>query len=64
MRSGYLFFIRKIVTDTSHHGIYSIEPANGGITKTKLFALTNLTSEQLRQYLDILLTKKADRITC
>jgi predicted transcriptional regulator len=41
-----------------------LESANGGITKTKLFALTNLTSEQLRQYLDILLTKKADRITC
>ncbi len=59
MRSRYLFFIREIVTDTRHYGIYSIESANGGITKTKLFALTNLTSEQLRQYLGILLTEKA-----
>ena len=35
-----------------------LEFANGGITKTKLLAHVNLTSEQLRQHLDILLTKK------
>jgi predicted transcriptional regulator len=35
-----------------------LEFANGGITKTKLLALVNLTSEQLRQHLDIPLTKK------
>ena len=35
-----------------------LEFANGGITKTKLLARINLTSEQLGQHLDILLTKK------
>ena len=35
-----------------------LEFANGGITKTKLLARVNLKSEQLRQHLDILLTKK------
>jgi predicted transcriptional regulator len=32
--------------------------ANGGITKTKLLTRANLTSGQLRQYLDVLITKK------
>ena len=35
-----------------------LESANGGITKTKLLTRANLTSGQLKQYLDILLTKK------
>jgi predicted transcriptional regulator len=35
-----------------------LESANGGITKTKLLTSANLTSGQLRQYLDILITKK------
>jgi len=35
-----------------------LEFANGGITKSKLLARVNLTSEQLREHLDILLTKK------
>jgi predicted transcriptional regulator len=35
-----------------------LEFANGGITKTKLLARINLTSEQLGQHLDIILTKK------
>lgn len=32
--------------------------ANGGITKTKLLTQANLTSGQLRQYLDVLVEKK------
>jgi predicted transcriptional regulator len=35
-----------------------LESANGGITKTKLLTRANLTSGQLRQYLDVLITKK------
>ena len=35
-----------------------LEFANGGITKTNLLTRANLTSGQLRQYLDVLLTKK------
>ncbi|HEY6757480.1 MAG TPA: winged helix-turn-helix domain-containing protein [Nitrososphaera sp.] len=35
-----------------------LESANGGITKTKLLTRANLTSGQLRQYLDVLVTKK------
>jgi predicted transcriptional regulator len=35
-----------------------LESANGGITKTKLLTRANLTSEQLKQYLDVLITKK------
>ncbi|HZA47347.1 MAG TPA: winged helix-turn-helix domain-containing protein [Nitrososphaera sp.] len=35
-----------------------LESANGGITKTKLLTRANLTSGQLKQYLDILITKK------
>jgi predicted transcriptional regulator len=35
-----------------------LEAANGGITKTKLLTRANLTSGQLRQYLDILIDKK------
>jgi predicted transcriptional regulator len=35
-----------------------LESANGGITKTKLLTRANLTSGQLRQYLDVLTTKK------
>jgi predicted transcriptional regulator len=35
-----------------------LESANGGITKTKLLTRANLTSEQLRQYLEVLITKK------
>jgi predicted transcriptional regulator len=35
-----------------------LETANGGITKTKLLTRANLTNGQLKQYLDILLTKK------
>ena len=35
-----------------------LESANGGITRTKLITRANLTSEQLRQYLDLLITKK------
>ena len=35
-----------------------LESANGGITKTKLLTRANLTSRQLRQYLDVLITKK------
>ena len=35
-----------------------LESANGGITKTNLLTRANLTSGQLRQYLDILITKK------
>jgi len=35
-----------------------LEAANGGITKTKLLTKANLTSGQLRQYLNILLDKR------
>jgi predicted transcriptional regulator len=35
-----------------------LESANGGITKTKLLTRANLTSGQLRQYLDVLITKR------
>ena len=35
-----------------------LESANGGISKTKLLTRANLTTGQLRQYLDILITKK------
>jgi predicted transcriptional regulator len=35
-----------------------LESANGGITKTRLLTRANLTSGQLRQYLDVLITKK------
>jgi predicted transcriptional regulator len=35
-----------------------LESANGGVTKTKLLTCANLTNAQLRQYLDILITKK------
>jgi predicted transcriptional regulator len=35
-----------------------LESANGGITKTKLLTRANLTSGQLKQYLDILMEKK------
>ena len=35
-----------------------LESANGGITKSNLLTRANLTSGQLRQYLDVLLTKK------
>jgi len=35
-----------------------LESANGGITRTKLLTRANLTTGQLRQYLDILITKK------
>ena len=35
-----------------------LESANGGITKTNLLTRANLTNGQLRQYLDVLLTKK------
>jgi predicted transcriptional regulator len=35
-----------------------LESANGGITKTNLLTRANLTMGQLRQYLDVLLTKK------
>jgi predicted transcriptional regulator len=35
-----------------------LESANGGISKTKLITRANLTTGQLRQYLDVLITKK------
>jgi predicted transcriptional regulator len=35
-----------------------LESANGGITKTKLLTRANLTSDQLRQYRDILIQKE------
>lgn len=35
-----------------------LESANGGISKTKLLTRANLTTGQLRQYLDVLITKK------
>ena len=35
-----------------------LEAANGGITKTKLLTKANLTSGQLKQYLDILVEKR------
>ena len=35
-----------------------LDSANGGITKTKLLTRANLTTGQLKQYLDILITKK------
>jgi predicted transcriptional regulator len=35
-----------------------LEAANGGITKTRLLTKANLTSGQLRQYLDVLLDKR------
>ena len=35
-----------------------LESANGGITKTNLLTRANLTSGQLRQYLDVLIMKK------
>jgi predicted transcriptional regulator len=34
-----------------------LQSANGGITKTQLLTRANLTSGQLRQYLDVLITK-------
>ena len=34
-----------------------LESANGGISKTKLLTRANLTTGQLRQYLDVLVTK-------
>jgi predicted transcriptional regulator len=34
-----------------------LESANGGITKTRLLTRANLTSGQLRQYLDVLITR-------
>lgn len=35
-----------------------LDAANGGITKTKLLTRANLTSGQLRQYLDVMVGKK------
>jgi predicted transcriptional regulator len=35
-----------------------LKSANGGITKTKLLTRANLTSDQLRHYVDILIEKK------
>ncbi len=35
-----------------------LESANGGITKTRLLTRANLTSGQLRQYVELLSTKK------
>ena len=35
-----------------------LESANGGITKTKLLTKANLTSGQLRQYIEMLESKK------
>ncbi|HKZ61005.1 MAG TPA: winged helix-turn-helix domain-containing protein [Nitrososphaera sp.] len=35
-----------------------LEAANGGITKTKLLTRANLTSGQLKQYLDVLVEKR------
>lgn len=35
-----------------------LDAASGGITKTKLLTRANLTSGQLRQYLDVLVEKK------
>ncbi|MDQ5843100.1 MAG: winged helix-turn-helix domain-containing protein [Thermoproteota archaeon] len=35
-----------------------LESANGGITRTKLLTRTNLTTGQLRKYLEVLITKK------
>lgn len=35
-----------------------LESANGGITKSNLLTRANLTTGQLRQYLDVLITKK------
>ena len=35
-----------------------LESANGGITMTNLLTRANLTSGQLRKYLDVLITKK------
>ena len=35
-----------------------LDSANGGISKTKLLTRANLTTGQLRQYLDVLITKK------
>ena len=35
-----------------------LESANGGITKTRLLTKANLTSGQLRQYIDLLSTKR------
>jgi predicted transcriptional regulator len=35
-----------------------LEAANGSITKTRLLTKANLTSGQLRQYLDVLLDKR------
>jgi predicted transcriptional regulator len=35
-----------------------LEAANGGITKTRILTRANLTSGQLRQYLDILVEKR------
>lgn len=35
-----------------------LEAANGGITKTKLLTRANLTSGQLRHYLEILIQKR------
>ncbi|HKX81898.1 MAG TPA: winged helix-turn-helix domain-containing protein [Nitrososphaera sp.] len=34
-----------------------MEAANGGITKTKLLTTANVTSGQLRQYLEVLIEK-------
>jgi predicted transcriptional regulator len=35
-----------------------LEAANGGTTKSRILVKANLTSGQLRQYLDVLLDKK------
>ena len=35
-----------------------LESTNGGITRTKLLTRANLTSDQLRQCIDILVEKK------
>lgn len=51
---------RALVKNRSRPDIMAIilEAANGGITKTKLLTRANLTSGQLRQYLDVLVEKK------
>ncbi len=35
-----------------------LDPANGGISKTRLLSLANLTSEQLRKYLVVLIEEE------
>ena len=49
-----------VVKNRSRPDIMAIilEAANGGITKTKLLTKANLTSGQLKQYLDVLIQKK------